>query len=138
MSQEPDITRFPSGSLLVTGGVEADDADDAGGSSGGLHRGAAVGAEGVWAGVSELAAGHTSTPHHHGPQATIVYLVTGSMEFEVFGDHPHTFTAHAGDFAVIPAGVVHAERNPSDEGCLCVVVRTNGEAPTVTNVVGEQ
>lgn len=136
MSQDPHITRFPSGSLLVTGGVEADDDADAGGASGGLHRGAAFGAVGIWAGVSELAPGHTSTPHHHGDQATIVYLVTGSMDFEVLGDEPHRFTAHAGDFAVIPAGVVHAEHNPSDEGCLTVVVRTNGETPTVTNLEG--
>jgi uncharacterized RmlC-like cupin family protein len=134
VADDPIVERFPSGALRVTGGVSADDAADAGGRSGGLHRGTAVGAEGVWAGVSELPAGHRSTAHHHGPQATIVFLITGSMEFTIQSDEPHGFTARAGDFAVIPAGVVHAEYNPGPDGCLCVVVRTNGETPTVVNL----
>ena len=118
----------------VLPGVEADDHTDAGGASGGLHRGAAIGAAGVWAGLSELPAGHQSTPHHHGEQATIVYLISGAMEFTLYGDDGHVFTAHQGDFAVIPAGAVHSERNPSPDSCLCVVVRTEGEVPTVTNL----
>ncbi|MCU1455675.1 MAG: hypothetical protein JWN46_3821 [Acidimicrobiales bacterium] len=134
MPDESDITRFPSGAILVSGGVEADDADAAGGSSGGLHRGSAIGAAGVWAGVSELPSGHQSLRHHHGDQATIIYVISGAMEFTLHGEQGHTFTAHPGDFAVIPAGITHSERNPSDEGCLCVVVRTNGEEPTVENL----
>ncbi|MCU1497184.1 MAG: hypothetical protein JWM47_1137 [Acidimicrobiales bacterium] len=136
MSTESDITRYPSGAILVTGGVKADDAAEAGGGSGGLHRGSAIGAAGVWAGVSELPAGHLSTPHHHGNQATIVYIVTGQMEFVLYGDDAHRFTAHPGDFAVIPAGTVHSEANPGTDGCLCVVVRTEGEEPTVVNLEG--
>jgi uncharacterized RmlC-like cupin family protein len=135
MADDPDVTRFDSGAILVTGGVEADDASDAGGGSGGLHRGSAIGAAGVWAGVSELPGGPQSTPHHHGDQTTIVYLITGAMEFTIMGDEGHAFTAHAGDFAVVPAGLTHAERNPSpDQPCLSVVVRTNGEMPTVVNL----
>jgi uncharacterized RmlC-like cupin family protein len=57
------------------------------------------------------------------------------MEFTIMGDEGHAFTAHAGDFAVVPAGLTHAERNPSpDQPCLSVVVRTNGEMPTVVNL----
>lgn len=134
MSSGSEITQFPSGAILVTGGVEPDDHTDAGGASGGLHRGAAIGAAGVWAGVSDLPAGHQSTPHHHGDQATIVYLISGAMEFTLYGDTAHTFIARRGDFAVIPAGVIHSERNPSPETCLSVVVRTHGEVPTVTSV----
>ena len=136
MSGDTRITNHPAGAMVVAGGVVADDAVEAGGASGGLHRGAAFGAAGVWCGVSELAAGHVSTPHHHGPQATIVYLMTGMMEFAVWDENgdQHTFSAKAGEFAVIPAGVVHAENNPSDEGCLSMVVRTEGEVPTVVNV----
>jgi uncharacterized RmlC-like cupin family protein len=138
MSAEQDnVKQFPSGAMLVTSGVEADDARDAGGASGGLHRGAAFSTSGLWAGVSELAPGHTSVPHHHGDQATIVYIVRGSMTFVVHGEDGHEFTAGPGSFAVIPAGVTHSERNPGDRGCLTVVVRT-GETPIVVNVDEER
>jgi uncharacterized RmlC-like cupin family protein len=133
VSDTDNITRFPSGAFLVTSDVEADDAEDAGGASGGLHRGSAFSTDGLWAGVSELAAGHESAEHHHGDQTTIVYIVRGSMTFVVYGEHAHEFSAGPGTFAVIPAGVIHSERNPSDSGCLTVVVRT-GEKPIVVNI----
>ena len=135
MSAELEIKNYASGAMVIAGGLVVDDDADAGGASGGLHRGAAFGTAGVWCGVSELAPGDRSTPHHHGEQATIVYLLSGMMEFTVLdNDGEHTFSAQKGEFAVIPAGVVHAENNPGDTGCLSVVVRTNGESPTVFNV----
>ena len=126
---------YPSGSLLVRGGVEADNSAAAGGGSGGLARGSAVSAAGIWSGVSELPGGHRSVRHHHGDQTTIVFIVNGAMTFAVEGpDGIDEFTARSGDFAVVPAGLIHAETNPSDtETCLCVVVRT-GEIPIVVNV----
>lgn len=133
---QPEPRYFPSGSALLTGGVDADNADAAGGGSGGLARGSALSFAGVWAGVSELPGGHSSTPHHHGDQATVVYVVHGHMTFHVHTEdgEDEVFTAGPGDFAAIPAGAVHAESNPSpDEPCLTVVVRT-GEQPIVVNL----
>jgi len=124
---------FPSGCFLLTTSVVADNADSAGGGSGGLARGSAVSGGGMWMGVSELAAGHDSVPHHHDDQTTIVHVLSGSMTFTVGVDGTEVFTAGPGDFAVIPGGVVHRESNPSSELCRCIVVR-NSETPTVRNL----
>jgi uncharacterized RmlC-like cupin family protein len=136
MSQQgSEYEKFPSGAVLRSGGVIADNAAAAGGGSGGLSRGGDLSYAGVWSGVSELPPGHASTPHHHGEQATIIYIVNGIMTFVVEGpDGVEEFTANAGDFAAIPAGAVHSERNPStDENCLCIVTRTGAE-PVVVNL----
>jgi uncharacterized RmlC-like cupin family protein len=133
---EPEITRFAGGSLLVKGGLIADDAEDAGGASGGLSRGTAVSSSGMWMGVSELPAGHDSVHHHHDDQTTMVCIVRGAMWFHVTppdGGPEESFLAGPGEIAVVPGGVVHREENPFDEVCLCVVVR-NSEVPTVVNL----
>jgi uncharacterized RmlC-like cupin family protein len=132
------IDHYPSGSMVVHGGLVADDAEDAGGASGGLSRGSAVAAGGVWMGVSELPAGHASVLHHHEDQTTLVCIVRGSMWFYVTppgGGQEEAFSAGPGQIAVIPGGLTHREENPSDEVCVCVVVR-NAEQPTVVNVEG--
>jgi mannose-6-phosphate isomerase-like protein (cupin superfamily) len=133
--KESELETFPSGAVLRAGGVVADNAAEAGGGSGGLSRGGDLSYAGLWSGVSELPPGHASTPHHHGDQATIVYIVNGAMTFVVEGpDGTEEFTAYAGDFAAIPAGAVHSERNPSvDENCFCIVTRT-GAVPVVVNL----
>ena len=128
-------TVYPTGCIVVTGGIEAGNDTASGGASGGLARGSAVSAAGLWAGVSDLAPGHQSVRHHHGDQATIVYIVDGSMTFTVHGPaEPDVFTARSGDFVVVPAQLEHEEHNPDPErACRCVVVRT-GEQPKVFDV----
>jgi uncharacterized RmlC-like cupin family protein len=124
---------FPSGSVLLRTLVVADNATAAGGGSGGLARGSAVSGGGMWMGISELPPGHNSALHHHEDQTTIVHVLSGRMTFFIGPEGEEEFTAGPGDFAVIPGGLVHREHNPSDEGCLCIVVR-NSEVPTVTNL----
>jgi uncharacterized RmlC-like cupin family protein len=124
---------FPSGCLLLTTSVVADNAESAGGGSGGLSRGSAVTGGGMWMGISDLPAGHDSVAHHHEDQTTIVHILSGRMTFTVGADDAEVFTAGPGDFAVIPGGVVHRETNPSSELCRCIVVR-NSETPTVRNL----
>jgi len=133
MSEGQTQVDFPSGCILLTQHVDADNSKESGGASGGLSRGNAIAADGVWMGVSELAPGHKSVRHHHDDQTTIVHILSGAMTFKVGMDGGEVFTARAGDFAVIPGGLVHQEENPSEELCRCVVVR-NAQVPVVTNL----
>jgi uncharacterized RmlC-like cupin family protein len=133
MHEELEKVVFPSGSFLLTSPVRADNSESAGGGSGGLSRGSAVAAGGMWMGISDLPPGHSSTPHHHDDQTTIVHVLSGAMTFTVGADGDEVFTAGPGDFAVIPGGVVHREGNPSSELCRTIVVR-NAEIPVVRNL----
>jgi uncharacterized RmlC-like cupin family protein len=133
MDEIQEKIEFPSGSFLLTTTVLANNAESAGGGSGGLSRGSAVSGGGMWMGISDLPAGHDSVPHHHDDQTTIVHVLSGEMTFTVGMDGAEVFTAGPGDFAVIPGGVVHRESNPSSELCRCIVVR-NAEAPVVRNL----
>lgn len=135
MSSSAEQITYPSGCRVVgLGALAADNAADAGGASGGLHRGTSVSAAGVWMGTSVLPAGHDSVRHHHDGQTTIVCIISGSMRFIVEGPHgDEDFVAGAGEIAVIPGGLIHREQNPGADDCVCVVVR-DSEQPTVVNV----
>jgi uncharacterized RmlC-like cupin family protein len=125
---------FAGGCRIVSGGLVADNAADAGGASGALSRGAATSAAGMWMGVSELPGGGESIWHHHADQTTMVFILRGVMAFYVReNDEETTFQAGPGDIAVIPAGVVHREHNPGSEGCVTVVVR-DADSPVVVNL----
>jgi uncharacterized RmlC-like cupin family protein len=118
------------GALVVRGArVAIDSKEDAGGASGALDRGSALSFAGLWAGVTSLAPDSKSSPHHHGPQATIIFVLSGQMSV-VITDGGGQLEIGPGDFAAVPAGVVHWEENASDEPCRSVVVRT-GETPVV-------
>ena len=133
---QAQIDTYPSGSMVVHGGLVADDHEDAGGASGGLSRGSAVSAGGLWMGVSELGVDQPSLLHHHEDQTTLVCVISGEMTFFVTppdGGPEEQFSARPGEIAVIPGGLTHREENPLDVPCLAVVVR-NAEVPTVVNV----
>ena len=133
---QAQIDEYPSGSMVVHGGLIADDHDDAGGASGGLSRGSAVSAGGLWMGVSELGVDTPSLLHHHEDQTTLVCVISGAMTFFVTppdGGPEEEFTARPGEIAVIPGGLTHREENPLDVPCVSVVVR-NSERPTVVNL----
>jgi len=70
----------------------------------------------------ELAPGVAFGRHTH-PGEEVIYMLDGSLEYEVEGRAP--ITLKAGDVLFIPAGTVHAARNPG---------RTNG-AELATYVV---
>jgi quercetin dioxygenase-like cupin family protein len=62
----------------------------------------------------ELAPG-VAFPRHSHPGEEIIYVLTGSLEYEVEGRPP--VTLKAGDVLFIPAGVVHSAKNVgSDNG----------------------
>jgi uncharacterized RmlC-like cupin family protein len=127
-------TEYPSGCKVMSGGLMADNAVSAGGGSGGMRRGSAVSDVGIWMGTSVLPPGHASVRHHHDGQATIVYILSGSMAFLVEGPAgEEVFEAGEGQFAVIPGGIVHREENRGGTECVCIVAR-NATVPQVVNL----
>src|SRR5262245_35213502 len=58
--------------------------------------------------VVELAPGVVSPKHTH-PGEEIIYVLEGSLEYEVEGKPP--VTLRAGDVLFIPAGTIHAAKN---------------------------
>jgi quercetin dioxygenase-like cupin family protein len=46
---------------------------------------------------------------HTHPGEEIIYILEGSLEYQIEGQQPKTF--HAGEALTVPAGVVHAVRN---------------------------
>jgi quercetin dioxygenase-like cupin family protein len=56
----------------------------------------------------ELEPGHASLRHTH-PGEEIIYVLEGSLEYEVEGKPP--VTLKAGDVLFIPAGTIHAAKN---------------------------
>jgi uncharacterized RmlC-like cupin family protein len=134
MSDNLDTIEYPSGCRVASGGLVADNAKSAGGGSGGMRRGSAVSDKGIWMGTSVLPPGHASVRHHHDGQATIVYILSGSMAFLVDGPNgDEVFEAGEGEFAVIPGGIVHREENRGTSDCVCIVAR-NATIPQVVNL----
>ena len=55
----------------------------------------------------DFAPGSAAGRHSH-PGAEIIYVLAGTLEYEVKGE---TFTLNSGDVLFVPAGTVHAARN---------------------------
>jgi quercetin dioxygenase-like cupin family protein len=49
---------------------------------------------------------------HKHPGEEIIYVLEGSLEYQLEGQAPETY--HAGDALIVPAGTVHAVRNVGD------------------------
>jgi len=101
----------------------------------GMVREQAVQTDGMWAGFVRTDAGMISGWHHHGAYESSIYVLTGSLRMEFGPGGAETFDAGPGDFVFVGKGVVHRERNPSEEDATIVVVRA-GEGEPVINVDG--
>lgn len=89
----------------------------------------------LWAGLSALAAGASTGWHHHGTNTTVFYMLEGSLTVEHGDGAIETATAEAGDFVVVPPGVVHREIVSDSQSAEAVVVRYgDGEGPLVVEV----
>jgi quercetin dioxygenase-like cupin family protein len=51
-----------------------------------------------------------SFPRHRHPGEEVIYVLTGTIEYDVDGKPP--VTLKAGDVLFVPYGVIHAARNP--------------------------
>jgi len=93
---------------------------------------ALVGAEALWAGVMLAEPGSASSVHHHGPQETVVYVLSGPSRVRWGTRLEQQVDLEPGDFVFIPPYMPHQEINPSsDEPARWVVVRSGGEAVVV-------
>jgi mannose-6-phosphate isomerase-like protein (cupin superfamily) len=112
----------PSGQLDVVPGQQTP----------GIHRRQAFAGEDRWVGYVETEPGEWSGWHHHGETDTYMYVLAGGLEFE-FGPARERLIVGPGDFALMPAGVVHRERTPPGGSGEIVLVRL-GPGPAVVNV----
>ena len=78
-----------------------------------------------------------SSVHHHGEQETIVYAATGRSAIRSGPGGRGLTELYPGDFALIPAGVIHQELNIGDEAVTWIVTRS-GPEPVVVNLEGFQ
>ena len=98
----------------------------------GIRRRQAFAGEDRWVGHVQTQPGEWSGWHHHGETDTYMYVLSGGLEFE-FGPERERIAVGAGEFALMPAGVVHRERTTPGAPGELVLVRL-GPGPAVVNV----
>ncbi len=98
----------------------------------GIRRRQAFAGEDRWVGHVETQPGEWSGWHHHGETDTYMYVLAGGLEFE-FGPSRERVLVGRGDFAFVPAGVIHRERTTPGGPGEIVLVRI-GPGPAVVNV----
>src|SRR5438270_10160563 len=76
---------------------------------------ALVGSEALWAGVMLAEPGATSSVHHHGPQETVVYVLSGPSRVRWGSRLEHEVDLEPGDFVFIPPYMPHQAINPSSD-----------------------
>lgn len=115
--------------------VRVEKAEAVGGKTGSISRRPAIDEATLWAGLSTVPGGASTGWHHHGSNTTVFYMLAGSLTVEHGDEYIETATAEAGDFVVVPAGVVHREIVSSDQPVEAVVMRYgDGEGPLVVEV----
>ena len=87
-----------------------------------------------WMGYVITTPGDWSGWHHHGETDTYLYVLDGELEFE-YGTRGETLRFGAGDFAHMPAHVIHRERTLPGQPAEVVLVHI-GRGPSVVNVDG--
>jgi mannose-6-phosphate isomerase-like protein (cupin superfamily) len=98
----------------------------------GIRRRQAFAGDDRWIGHVETEPGEWSGWHHHGATDTYLYVLAGGLEFEI-GPAQDRLSVGSGDFAHIPAGVIHRERTTPGGPGEIVLVRL-GPGPAVVNV----
>lgn len=92
--------------------------------------GPTAGSAGIWMGMTRVAAGAVSGPHHHGPSETAIFVLAGRPTFiyRAAGREVRLET-RPGDYVYVPPFVPHVESNEdSDEEAVVVISRTTQEA----------
>jgi uncharacterized RmlC-like cupin family protein len=101
-----------------------------------IHRRQAFAKPGLWAGLATTEPGLASGWHHHDSHDTIVYGLSGRLIVEFGSGGGYTIEAAAGDFLVIPSGLVHREITPPEAPAEFVVIRSGGDGPPTVEVDG--
>jgi uncharacterized RmlC-like cupin family protein len=104
----------------------------------GMDRREAFDHDGVWAGTLRTAEGIVTGWHVHAGHDTYIYVVAGSATVESGPGGRLRTEATAGDFVLIPRGLIHREGTAAGStGVEAVLVRV-GEGEPVTNVDGPE
>ena len=104
----------------------------------GMDRREAFDHDGVWAGTVRTAEGIVTGWHVHAGHDTYIYVVSGAARVEFGPGGGASTEAQAGDFVLIPRGLVHREGTAAgSNGVEAVLVRV-GEGELVTNVEGPE
>jgi uncharacterized RmlC-like cupin family protein len=98
-----------------------------------IRRREAFGESGLWAGIATTQAGLASGWHHHDGNDTIVYMLSGRLRID-FAEGRPSVEAGAGDFLLIPKGLVHRELTAEEGEAEAVVVRFGGDGPATVEV----
>ena len=98
----------------------------------GIRRRQAFAGADRWVGYVETQPGEWSGWHHHGETDTYMYVLAGGLEFE-FGPEREQLFVGPGDFALMPAGVIHRERTTPGAPGEIVLMRL-GPGPALVNV----
>jgi uncharacterized RmlC-like cupin family protein len=101
-----------------------------------IRRQQAFAKPGLWAGIATTQPGFVSGWHHHGGHDTIVYVLSGRLAIEFGEGGRQAVQVSAGDFLVIPSGLVHREGTPTGDPSESVVIRAGGDGPPTIEVDG--
>jgi uncharacterized RmlC-like cupin family protein len=101
-----------------------------------IRRQQAFAKPGLWAGIATTQPGLVSGWHHHGDHDTIVYVLSGRLAIEFGEGGRQAVQVAAGDFLVIPSGLVHREGTPTGDPSESVVIRAGGDGPPTIEVDG--
>jgi uncharacterized RmlC-like cupin family protein len=101
-----------------------------------IRRRQAFAKPGLWAGIATTQPGLVSGWHHHGGHDTIVYVLSGRLAIEFGEGGRQAVQVAAGDFLVIPSGLVHREGTPTGDPSESVVIRAGGDGPPTIEVDG--
>lgn len=93
-----------------------------------------VGAENLWVGHVSMEKGVRSGAHHHGPEESAIYVLSGRARLRYGPRLEHVVEAEAGDFIFVPAGLIHQEINASEDEAVTMIVSRSGGENIVINV----
>jgi uncharacterized RmlC-like cupin family protein len=91
-------------------------------------------ASAIWGGLFEVKPESRTGIHHHGPQETIAYVLSGICEIRWGATGESVAHAKAGDFIHVPAYLPHMEINPSKQEPFRWVVVRSTATPVVINL----
>jgi uncharacterized RmlC-like cupin family protein len=88
----------------------------------------------IWGGIFEVEPGSRTGVHHHGPQETIAFVLSGACEIRWGANGEFVGRAKPGDFIHVPAYLPHMEINPSKVHAFRWVVVRSTPTPIVVNL----
>ena len=101
----------------------------------GVTRQEAVAAGALWSGLANLAAGASTSWHHHGQNDTSLFVISGTVRLEFGVSGSQVLDCGPGDFIYVPGGTVHRESNPGGAEAVTVMTRA-GEGRSMFEVDG--